>query len=112
MVMLVVMAAGAMMLSAFTTPKQAVKVECSVTEMNGENWVVARQNVPYCTEDDRCAGYGTLWYNEDNGQFAFSKGSSSTNTKYALAYSTKVDGYNYRFWNSNDGCYYYINITA
>lgn len=47
MVMLVVMSAGAMMLSSFATSKQDAKAESSQIQMNDSPWKKFRERVAY-----------------------------------------------------------------
>ncbi len=102
MSVLIGMMAGAMMLSAFTTPKQ----DCSQVEMN-DGWKLFRENVPYCDGDKgTCEGYGYVYVNTDTYQVAFSLSRGSN--KYDLSYYDKKDGYNMRFYYG--GKYYYISI--
>lgn len=103
---LVGMTAGAMMLSAFTSPKQDAKTECSQIQMN-DDWKVFRENVAYCNGDtDMCEGRGKVWVNTDTYQVAFQPDVSSY--KFDLTEYTKKDGYNMRFW-WNDA-YHYVNV--
>ena len=69
MAVLVGMMTGAMMLSAFTTPKQDVKAESSQIQMNDSPWKKVRESVAYCDGDtDQCVGYGNVWFNTDTYQ--------------------------------------------
>ena len=107
MVMIAVLAVGAMMLSAFTNAKQNAKFECAQTVMDDDDWIIIRENVPYCDADkDVCEGYGIVWGNTETYQVAFSMGKATT--KYDLSEYTKKEGYNMRFWH--DSKYYYVNI--
>lgn len=110
MAVLLGITAGAIMLSAFTTPKQIKKTECSQFKMNS-GWKCYRENVPYCDGESSCAGYGEVWINNDTYQVAFKVQSGSVldhNTKYDLASSTALKGYNMRFYASNK--YWYVNL--
>ena len=106
---LVGMTAGSMMLSAFTTPKQDAKTNCSQIQMNDDNWKLFREQVPYCDADKgTCKGYGEVWINTDTYQVVF-KTCSSCKMRDLSEYTGK-DGYNMRFWHDSDSKYYYVNI--
>ena len=86
---------------------------------NCDEWKLYRSNVAYCSgvDEDKgvCAGTnGYVWLNTDNEQLVIIINSTNTPcssvSKYDLSYTTKYDGYNYRFYMS--GKYYYINITV
>lgn len=107
MVVLVGMTAGAMTLSAFTTPKQEAKTECSQNKMNADNWKLFREGVAYCDGDTgTCVGTGDVWVNTETYQIRFRK--SATN--YDLTEYTGKDGYNMRFWDGGAKKYYYVYI--
>jgi hypothetical protein len=109
--MLVVMSAGAMMLSSFTTPKQDSKAESSQIQMNDDNWKVFRQNVAYCDADtDQCNGYGTVYLNTDTKQLAITPQGYNYPYKIDLGEYTAKEGYNMRFWYEGDRKYYYVNL--
>ena len=106
--LLVVMSAGAMMLSSFTTPKQDSKAESSQIQMNDSPWKVFRENVPYCDGDnDVCKGKGKVWVNTDTYQVAFEPDCCA---RTDLSEYTYKKGYNMRFWADWNKCYYYVNI--
>ena len=109
MALLVVIAAGAMMLSAFATSKQDAKAESSQIEMNDDDWKLVREDVAYCSEEGQCLGRGEVYINRNNGQLRF----RYNYRNFDLTEYTGVDGYNYRFWNENLSpsryCYVYIN---
>lgn len=106
MAVLVGMTAGAMMLSAFTTPKQDAKTEYSQIKMN-DSWKKFREGVAYCDGDKgTCVGTGDVWVNTDTYQVQFRKNGN----KYDLTEYTGKDGYNMRFWDGGAEKYYYVNI--
>ena len=108
MAVLVGFTAGAMTLSAFTTPKQdaKTKTESSQTKMN-DSWKKFREGVAYCDGDNgTCKGTGDVWVNTDTYQVQFRIGSA----RYDLTEYTGKDGYNMRFWHKTHECYYYVNI--
>lgn len=106
--------AGAMVLSAFTTSKQAEKNKGLQTEVKDcDPWKLFRENVAYCDGDqDVCAGTnGYIWVNTETYQAAISIGCSTCGcTRYDLTQSDKKEGYNMRFWKNNKWWYVYINI--
>ena len=109
MAVLVGMMTGAMMLSAFTTPKQDVKAESSQIQMNDDPWQLYRENVAYCNGDtDRCMGSGDVYVNTDTHQIQFRIGTA----KYDLTEYTGKAGYNYRFWHDMKVCYYYVYLNV
>ena len=117
MVMLVVMLAGAMMLSSFTTSKQDAKAESSQIQMNDSPWKLFHSGVAYCDGDtNRCMGTGNVWVNTDNYQVKIvERDSSCTPPKgcgYDLTEYSGKDGYNYRFWHTKDQTYYYVYINV
>ncbi len=110
MTVLVGIVAGAIVVSAFSTPTQVVKTEFSQFKTNS-GWKCYRENVPYCDSESSCAGYGKVWINNDTYQVAFEvdKGSAGgSNTKWDLASSTALKGYNMRFYANNK--YWYVNL--
>lgn len=115
MAVLVGMMTGAMMLSAFTTPKQDVKAESSQIQMNDDPWQLYRENVAYCNGDtDRCMGSGDVWVNTDTSQAKIALSKKNTPPKgggYDLTEYTRKEGYNYRFWHTGDNKYYYVYIN-
>lgn len=109
MVMLVVMSAGAMMLSSFATSKQDAKAESSQIQMNDDPWQLYRENVAYCDGDtDQCKGKGDVYVNTDTYQIQFRIGTD----KYDLTEYTGKAGYNYRFWHRWDEKYYYVYLNV
>lgn len=110
MAVLVGMMTGAMMLSAFTTPKQDVKAESSQIQMNDDPWQLYRENVAYCDGDtDQCKGKGDVYVNTDTFQIQIRLGVYGT---YDLTEYTGKAGYNYRFWHSGVKCYYYVYLNV
>ena len=108
MVMLVVMSAGAMMLSSFATSKQDAKAESSQIQMNDSPWKKFRERVAYCDGDtDQCVGQGDVWVNTDTyqAQIRFDR------YEYDLTDYTGKEGYNMRFWHSWHKKYYYVYIN-
>lgn len=105
MAMIAIMAAGTMMLSAFTIQKQ----EATQTEMTADDdWKCIKENVPYCDADKGvCEGYGKVWVNTDTKQVAFSINGQTT--KYDLSSYRGKEGYNHRFWYEK--AYHYVNVT-
>ena len=102
------MVAGAMMLSAFTTPKQEANAKCSVTE--NQEWQVLKYNVAFCSSDSSCEGYGSICKNTRTGQLGFKissmKGGDNVPDAYIdLTPSSALDGYNYRFYYKG---YHYV----
>lgn len=109
--MLIVMAVGAMMLSAFATPKQDAKAESRQIQMNDDNWKVFREKVAYCDADtDQCKGYGTVYVNTDTYQVAIRPQGYNYPYKIDLGEYTAKEGYNMRFWHEGDRKYYYVNL--
>lgn len=107
--MLVVMSAGAMMLSSFATSKQDAKAESSQIQMNDDPWQLYRENVAYCDGDtDQCKGKGDVYVNTDTYQIQFRIGTD----KYDLTEYTGKAGYNYRFWHRWDEKYYYVYLNV
>ena len=116
--LLAVMATGVITLSAFMQPKN----ESSPMKDNCDEWKLYRSNVAYCSgvDEDKgvCAGTdGTVWLNTDNEQLVITLGQGSSkpcnltsSAVFDLSYTTKYEGYNYRFYRK--GQYYYINITV
>ena len=116
MAMLVVMLAGAMMLSSFATSKQDAKAESSQIQMNDSPWKLFHSGVAYCDGDtDQCMGTGDVWVNTDTYQVKIQlkgdnspkKGGGRDLTEY-----TGKDGYNYRFWHVGERAYYYVYINV
>ena len=111
MAVLVGMMTGAMMLSAFTTPKQDVKAESSQIQMNDDPWQLYRENVAYCDGDtDQCIGKGNVYVNTDTYQIQIQLWDNRK--KYDLTEYTGKAGYNYRFWHSGVKCYYYVYLNV
>lgn len=109
--MLVVISAGAMMLSSFATPKQDVKAESSQIQMSDDNWKLFREKVAYCDADtDQCKGYGTVYVNTDTYQVAITPQGYNYPYKVDLGEYTAKEGYNMRFWHESDRKYYYVNL--
>lgn len=105
MVVLAVIATGAMMLSAFTTPKQ----DCSQVEMN-DGWKLFRENVPYCDGDKgTCLGTGDVWVNTETSQVQIRIYATGT---YDLVEYRGKDGYNMRFWHGKKNMYCYVMISG
>lgn len=113
MAVLVGMMTGAMMLSAFTTPKQDVKAESSQIQMNDDPWQLYRENVAYCDGDtDRCMGSGNVYVNTDTHQIRFRMWDGRKYYLYDLTEYTGKAGYNYRFWADGKECYYYVYLNV
>ena len=114
--MLVVMTAGAMMLSSFATSKQDAKAESSQIQMNDDGWKLFHEGVAYCDGDTgQCMGTGDVWVNTDTYQVKFrlpKQNSPKQGGGYDLTEYTGKDGYNYRFWSKNDQKYYYVYINV
>lgn len=109
MVMLVVMSAGAMMLSSFTTPKQDAKAESSQIQMNDSPWKLFRESVAFCDGDtDQCVGRGNIYVNTDTYQVRIHVPGGYD---YDLTDYTGKQGYNMRFWHSKNEKYYYVYIN-
>ena len=109
---LIGMMVGAMMLSAFTTPKQDAKAECSKIE--NDDWVKMREGVAYCDGDNgTCLGTGDIYVNEDTYQvrIQIKTPSSYSGNKYDLTDYTGKDGYNMRFWHSGLKKYCYVMVS-
>lgn len=112
MAMLVVMAAGAMMLSSFATSKQDAKAESSQIQIN-DDWELFRTGVAYCDADtDKCMGTGDVYVNTNTYQARIRVYIGNGNySYYDLTEYTRKDGYNYRFWHSDKQTYYYVYIN-
>lgn len=112
MAMLVVMAAGAMMLSSFATSKQDAKAESSQIQIN-DDWELFRTGVAYCDADtDKCMGTGDVYINTNTNQARIRVYIGNGNySYYDLTEYTRKDGYNYRFWHSDKQTYYYVYIN-
>lgn len=110
------MMAGAMMLSAFTTPKQDAKAECSQSEM-GDPWKLMREGVAFCDGDNgTCLGTGDIYVNEDTYQVritikSYPGSNSCYNKTYDLTDYTGKDGYNMRFWCGCTSKYCYVMVS-
>ena len=113
--------AGAMTLSAFTNAKQETQKESTRIKGDCDDWKLYRDNVAYCSGVDEekgvCAGTdGRVWLNTNTEQLVIIIRELNAPCHVAkgdihdLSYTTKHDGYNYRFYM--DGQYYYINITV
>ena len=110
MAMLVVMSAGAMMLSSFATSKQDAKAENSQIQMNDDAWKLFREGVAFCDGDtDQCVGRGNIYVNTDTYQARIRP--QGRDDYYDLTEYTRKDGYNYRFWHSEKKTYYYVYIN-
>lgn len=108
---LVGMTAGAILLSAFTTPKQDAKTECSQIQMN-DDWMLYREGVAYCDGDtDQCVGQGNIYVNSNTYQARIRVYYQSNYYYYDLTDYTKKEGYNMRFWDSERSTYYYVYIN-
>ena len=108
--MLVVMAAGVMMLSAFVTPKQDAKAESSQIQMSDDAWKLFHSSVAYCDGDtDQCIGRGDVWINTDTYQVKFlisGYGHGNKGDGFDLTEYTGKNGYNYRFWHPDKKKYH------
>ena len=109
MAMLVVMSAGAMMLSSFATSKQDAKAESSQIQMNDDAWKLFREGIAYCDGDtDQCEGQGDVWVNTDTYQARIKIVNAGP---YDLTDYTGKEGYNMRFWHGGAKKYYYVYIN-
>lgn len=113
MAMLVIMAAGAMMLSAFATPKQDAKAESSQIQMNDDDWMLYRESVAYCDGDtDQCMGHGHVYVNSNTYQVRIRVHYDMNDHDFDLTEYTRKEGYNYRFWHNKDRKYYYVYLNV
>ena len=114
--MLVVMAAGAMMLSSFATSKQDAKAESSQIQMNDDAWKLFHSGVAFCNGDtDQCVGRGDVWVNTDTYQVKIQPTgykSPKIGGGFDLTEYSGKQGYNYRFWHSDKKEYYYVYINV
>lgn len=113
MVLLVVMSAGAMMLSSFTTSKQDAKTESSQIQLNGDDWMLYREGVAFCDGDtDQCKGHGNVYVNSNTYQVRIDVYYDEVHHHLDLTEYTSKEGYNYRFWHGKDNKYYYVYLNV
>ena len=114
MAVMVGITVGAIIVSAFTTPKQIVKTEGSqfITNNDSGDWVTIRKDVAYCKVDGNgngsCVGYGDVRVDDKYFQVQIH---ASNGGWYDLTEYTYIKGYNMRFWYDAKKEYYYVNIT-
>ena len=118
--MFALMTAGSFLFCAFTMPEHNVVSNCP--EVNDDcEWTLIASRVAYCSGVDEekgvCKGTDGRVFRNNSGQLVITIGCSSDCPKsctdyYGLAYTTKHEGYNYRFYKDNQYYYIYVNVPS